>query len=70
MSCINDYAAAEGNMGCGGGLMDDGFKYIIKNSGIDTESSYPYQAHVSYKKNALLYTYACSSTRQLNVGFS
>ena len=27
--------------------MDDAFKYIIKNNGIDTEQSYPYQAHVS-----------------------
>jgi len=31
------------DMGCEGGLMDDAFKFIIKNHGLTTESNYPYQ---------------------------
>ncbi|CAL1393226.1 unnamed protein product [Linum trigynum] len=32
------------DQGCSGGLMDDAFKFIIKNKGLTTESNYPYSA--------------------------
>jgi len=38
-----DCSKAEGNMGCGGGLMDNGFKYLEENAAC-TEESYPYLA--------------------------
>jgi len=39
-----DCGSETGNAGCNGGLMDDGFKYVVNHKGLCKEDSYPYTA--------------------------
>ena len=43
-----------GNHGGKGGTMDNCYRYIIENGGIDTAESYPYETAVKYSRNFII----------------
>jgi len=47
VDCFGGVAGNPGHDGCEGGYINDAFRYIKLNGGIDTESSYPYHPYMS-----------------------
>jgi len=56
---IVDCSSKYGNQGCGGGWMDNAFKYAIDNKGLSKDSDYKYKASQSGKCDAKTYTHIC-----------
>ena len=64
---LMDCSTAQGNQGCNGGLMDNAFKYIISNGGLDTEADYPYTMRDGTCNTAKAATHAATITGYTDV---
>ncbi|KAJ7947069.1 Cysteine Protease [Quillaja saponaria] len=60
-----DCATDNGNQGCGGGLMDLAFDYIMQNQGLSSETDYPYEG--IERTCEMTYTPAAKITRYEDV---
>ncbi|KAH9758876.1 hypothetical protein KPL71_016827 [Citrus sinensis] len=54
------------NSGCGGGLMDYAYQFVIKNHGIDTEKDYPYRGQAGQCNKQKVLHFLTSFVLQLN----
>lgn len=62
-----DCSTDDGNHGCRGGYISKAFKYVMRNSGVDSEKSYPYehqvinhiQTHIKYYYQARVIAKLC-----------
>uniref|UniRef100_UPI00358F22EC cathepsin L1-like n=1 Tax=Myxine glutinosa TaxID=7769 RepID=UPI00358F22EC len=65
VDCSRDY----GNRGCNGGIMQQAFKYIKENGGIESESSYPYEDDdLKCRFNKSLVAATCKGSKDVQRG--
>lgn len=46
-----DCSTIDGNLGCRGGYISKAYSYVIRNRGVDSERSYPYEHQVGLRKH-------------------